>query len=232
MNLRAPVRGIFFDIGYTLLRNEGPYWLIPNKILEYIDEEVFHAIAKSAAYARAYQYLDDHHLLLSEDDELKQYELFYTMLADDLPELSLTKGQIHELAYDKVYNMENFFLYEDTAQTLEALHGKYKLGVISDNAPSAERVLRHFHIDHFFETTTISCYLDTFKPDERMYLHALEQMKLPPEQTVFVDDGEGNLEGAARFGIQPVQIISRPDEYSSGQYPRIHKLSELLDILP
>ncbi len=65
-----------------------------------------------------------------------------------------------------------------------------------------------------------------------MYLHALEQMKLPPEQTVFVDDGEDNLNGAAILGIQPVQIAGMPNEYSSGKYPYINTLSELLEILP
>ena len=235
MKLHAPIKGIFFDIGWTLLRDVGSYWLIINKMLEYVDEKIFHAIPKTAAYDRALKYLDDailNHLFLSEDDEFKQFEVFYSMLADDLPELALTKEQIRELAYSKVYDMDNHILFDDTITTLEALHGKYKLGFISDNFPSVERNLRHRNIEHFFETKTNSCYLGTWKPDKRMYLHALEQMKLPPEQTVFIDDGEENLDGAAIFGIQPVQIAGKPNEYSSGKYPYINKLSELLDILP
>ncbi len=232
MKLHTPIKGIFFDIGFTLLRNVGPYWLIPNKILEYIDLETFHAIPKTASYNRAYKYLDDNHLLLSEDDELEQFKDFYSMLVRDFSDLTLTKEQIDELAYSKVYDMNNYALFDDTATTLEVLHGKYRLGIISDNFPSAVRILRHFNIEHFFETKTISSYLNTFKPDKRMYLHALEQMKLPPEQTVFVDDGEDNLDGAAKLGIQPIQIADRPGEYSSGKYPCIHKLSELLNILP
>ena len=79
---------------------------------------------------------------------------------------------------------------------------------------------------------TISSYLDTWKPDKRMYLHALEQMKLPPEQTVFIDDGVENLEGAEKCGIQPVLITAKPNAESSDKYPCINKLSGLFDILP
>ncbi len=234
MKLHAPIKGIFFDIGWTLLRDVGHDWFIINKMMEYVDAKTFEDIPKDkniTAFNRAIKYLDDNHLVLSEHEELKQFEVFYSMLTDDLPELGLTKEQIHEIAYSKVYD-NNYMLFDDTIETFEALHGKYKLGIISDNFPSIERILRQNNIEHFFETKTISCYLGTFKPDKRMYLHALEQMKLPPEQTVFIDDGEENLDGAAIFGIQPIQIAGRPNEKSNGKYPYINKLSELLDILP
>jgi FMN phosphatase YigB (HAD superfamily) len=65
-----------------------------------------------------------------------------------------------------------------------------------------------------------------------MYHHALEQMKLPSEQTVFIDDGVENLEGAEKCGIQPVLIAAGPNAEYSDKYPIINKLSELLEILP
>jgi len=234
MKLHAPIKGIFFDIGWTLLRDAGQDWFVTNKMMDCVNAQVFKAIAEernTAAFDRAIKYLDDNHLVLTEDEEFKQFEVFYSMLADDLPELGLTQEQVREIAYAKVYD-NNYILFDDTIATLEALHGQYKLGVISDNFPSIERFLRHENLEHLFETKTISCYLGTYKPDQRMYLHALEQMKLPPEQTVFVDDGEENLDGAAILGIQPVQIAGRPNEYSSAKYPYINKLSELLTILP
>ena len=65
-----------------------------------------------------------------------------------------------------------------------------------------------------------------------MYLHALEQMQLPPEQTVFIDDGVENLEGAEKYGRQPVLITAKPNSENSNKYPNINKLSELLELLP
>lgn len=65
-----------------------------------------------------------------------------------------------------------------------------------------------------------------------MYEHALKQMNLPPEQTIFIDDGVENLAGAPKCGIQPVLITAKPNSENSDRYPSIKKLSELLEILP
>ena len=65
-----------------------------------------------------------------------------------------------------------------------------------------------------------------------MYEHALKQMNLPPEQTIFIDDGVENLAGAQKCGIQPVLITAKPNSENSDRYPSIKKLSELLEILP
>ena len=235
MQIQAPIKGIFFDVGWTLLRPVYENWLIINKMAEYTDMKAFGDIPKdkiSAAFNRALQYLDDNHLLFSEDEELKQFEVVYSMLAEDLPELALTREQTHKIAYSKVYDMDNYIFYDDTVATLEALHRNYKLGVISDTWPSIERMLRHGNIEHFFETKTFSCFLGTWKPDKLMYLHALEQMKLPPEQTIFIDDGVENLDGAALCGIQPVLITAKPEAEYSDKYPSIKKLSELFKLLP
>ena len=70
----------------------------------------------------------------------------------------------------------------------------------------------------------------------------LEQMGLPPEQTVFVDDWEENLDGAALCGINPILIKVRADalipgqRYSeitsdSGKYPSINAIEELPGLL-
>jgi len=75
-----------------------------------------------------------------------------------------------------------------------------------------------------------------------MYLHALEQMGFPPEQTVFVDDWENNLDGAAECGIKPILIKTRANTpipgqrfsentMDSGKYPSINTIEELPDLL-
>ena len=235
MKLHAPIKGIFFDAGWTLFRPINIDWFITGKMTEYIGPDALTDIPrdkKAAAFNRALKYLDDNHLILTEEEELKQFEVFYSMLADDLPELSLTKEQIGAIAYSKVFDMDNYICFDDTASTLDALKGRYKLGVISDTWPSIERILRHGGIENYFDTKTFSCFLGTYKPDSRMYLHALEQMKLPPEQTIFIDDGEENLDGAAKCGIQPVLITVKPNTENNGKYPAIGKLSDLLEILP
>ncbi|MCL2775982.1 MAG: HAD family hydrolase [Oscillospiraceae bacterium] len=233
MKLRAPIKGIFFDAGWTLFYQTCEYWWFPK---ECIDPHLFNGIPddkRDAVLQKALKYLDDNHLILTEEEEIEQFKTVYSMISSDLPELALTKQKIDTMVHEQVSGTY-FCFYDDTLPTLKTLRGKYKLGVISDFWPSLKRILKNGGADSYFSAMTISSYLGTFKssPDRRMYLHALEQMKLPPEQTIFIDDGVENLEGAEKCGIQPVLITAKPYPESSDKYPSIKKLWELLELLP
>ena len=234
MKLYAPIKGIFFDIGWTLSYPITKDWWVNKKMIEFIDESTYISISKDRkdiAFGRAIKYLDDNHYVLTEEGELKQFETFYSILANDLPELQLNDEKIKAIAYYRQYSNNNI-LFDDTIQTLEALKGKYKLGVISDTWPSVLRNLKNHDIDKYFDTKTLSCFLGTFKPNKLMYLHALEQMKLAPEYTLFIDDSIENLNGAEKCGIQCVLITAKPEAEKTEKYISINKLSELLDVLP
>lgn len=124
-------------------------------------------------------------------------------------------------------------LFEDSIPTLEALRGKYKLGVISDTWPSIVPVLEEFGLPGYFDTLTYSFEVGCFKPDPRMFADALGKMGLPPEQCVFIDDTAQNLVGAQKLGIQPVQIRKKPgaDPCPQGMLS-IDKISGILELLP
>jgi putative hydrolase of the HAD superfamily len=57
-------------------------------------------------------------------------------------------------------------------------------------------VIRRFH-DY-----VLSHLVGFMKPQPDIYRLALEKAEAPPEQTLFVDDLQANLEGAAQFGIR------------------------------
>jgi len=64
-----------------------------------------------------------------------------------------------------------------------------------------------------------------------MYRDALEKIELCPEETVFIDDCEDNLDGAARCGISPVLITAKPGVRGSGRYPEICRVGEIVKYL-
>ena len=228
------IKGIFFDAGGVLFYPHCSDWFINRTMLQYVGEARLQAISpekRDAAFAPALKYLDDFHSLKTEEEEYQQFRVFYDMLAEALPELALSQTQIDEIAYAKVYDMENYIFFSDTKPVLEQLKDRYKLGVISDTWPSIERILRSGGVDRLFDTKTYSYLLGTYKPDRAMYLHALAQMGFPPEQTVFIDDCEENLDGAAAVGIFPIYRKKSPDAPDSKKYISISSLSELLEIL-
>jgi len=67
--------------------------------------------------------------------------------------------------------------------------------------------------DHF-EEIYFSHEMKMRKPDSEIYLKVLQEQQLQPEQTLFIDDNRGNIDGAANLGIQtlhlqdPEQLIS------------------------
>lgn len=224
------IKGIFFDVGWTLLAPRYGNWLYNSKMAS----ELFKLIPqerRDAAFKRGMAYLDTYQRLDTVDEEYSYMRVFYRMIADDLPELGLSEEQTDEIAFDKVYNMDNYIYFDDAVPMLEKLRGKYKLGVISDTWPSITQMLDYGGLTEYFDTFTFSCAVGVCKPDKRMYEDALGKLGLPSHETVFIDDFEFNLDGAAACGINPVLITYKPGAVQSEKYPSISKISGLLELL-
>lgn len=233
MSIKRPVSGILFDLGWTVFRPASGDWRITAKALEYINPQVLGLIPRdkmNTAISAASAYAGNE-MYRTEAEELAGYTFYYRKLAEMLPEIKVTKDQAEAIAYDRVYNDSNYVFFDDVKQTLEALKGKYSLGVISDTDPSIIRILKNAGIYPYFDHMTLSYELGIHKPSPGMYRHALAAMNLPAAETVFIDDYEKNLEAASALGIQPILILSRPDSQASTKYHSIKKLSDLQLIL-
>jgi putative hydrolase of the HAD superfamily len=234
MALKKPVKGIFFDVGWTLLYPIHSDWYVNKKFVEHVPGEIWTSLPderKKLAFARGIRYLNDNHSIETEDEEFEQFKVFYNIMAEDLPELNLTDHAIEEIAYSKVFDTGNYAFYDGVKQVLEGLKQEYKTGIISDTWPSIERVLRSGGIEDLFDVKIYSYRYGVCKPDPIMYREALKEMGIPARQTVFVDDFEPNLDGAAEQGIQPILIITHGEGPNSGKYPTINHISEMIDLL-
>jgi len=239
------IKGVFLDLGWTIFRPAKSDWFVTQMMLKFTSLDAMNSLPqdkRNLAFNKALKYLDDHHLLFTEEEEIEQFKEFYAIIATELPELGITAKQANEIGEYKVYDTSNFIFFEKSKETILKLKEKYKLGIISDTWPSADRILRSGGVEDLFDYKTYSCHLGTWKPDKKMYLHALEQMGLPPEQTVFVDDWEDNLDGAVECGIKPILIKTRANTpipgqrfsenaMDSGKYPSINAIEELPDLL-
>lgn len=233
--LVAPIKGIFFDLGWTLLSPTTGNWMIPLKFYEILPKAKFDEIPEKTrrkAFFNAMQMLLENHLTHTEQEEYDLYVKYYKMIDSEL-ELGFTTDEILEIARDHVCNDDNYVIFEDSVSTLRTLKERgYKLGIISDTWPSIERVLKNAGLYDFFDAITFSCHLGVCKPDDKLYTDAITRMGLASGETVFVDDLIMNLDGAMQHGIQPVLIAIKPDAEITAKYPVIHKTSEILDILP
>lgn len=230
MTIKKPVRGIFFDLGWTIFRPATGDWRITVKALEYINPQILWSIPQdklNTAISKANEYVKNE-IYKTEDEELERYTNYYRTIAEMLPEINITKEQAEIIAYDRVYNDSNYVFFDNIKKTIEGLKEKYKIGIISDTEPSIKRVLKNAGIYDYFDNMTLSYELGENKPSPGMFRHALEAMNLPAIETVFIDDYEKNLDGASTLGIQSILTLSRPNSQESTKYLSIKKLSDLL----
>lgn len=220
---------IFFDVGYTLDYPASGDWMFTKKFYEIVGDRLSRYSFEEIQKARelSLDYLDKNHLVKNTEEEYYQFIRFYSDISRYL-NLSLTKDQVCMIAYDRTNNMENYIVYPDAKKVVELLSQSYKLGIISDTWPSIEQQLCAIGVREYFSTSTYSCELGKFKPDEALYKDALRKCGCKAEETVFIDDSVRNLEGAARLGITPILIAANPASDVDSSYLKIHTLSELL----
>lgn len=227
------LKGIFFDIGYTLLQMNTGDWRATNKFYEYVPREYLAGLP-GERIARAYEagnrVLSQRNFVRTEEEELAMNEASYRAMIDEFYELDVSDRDVREIARDRTYNMENYIFYDGLQEVFARVRERYRIGIISDTWPTADRVLKKAGVYEYIESRTYSCYLGVTKPDPRMFTHALADMGLRGEEALFVDDLPANLAAANQQGITPVLILTREEKGKSG-FREIETLREILDIL-
>ena len=211
-----PIKAILFDSGRVLNRPATGHWFIPPRFFDCVDQTAYEALDRKrigAAFRKAGQYLDAHLLIPTKDEELFHFREFYRIFGQQLPELSFTEEKVEFLASDLVLNTEKYIFYDDVRKVLSTLQGTYRLAVVSDAWPSLADVYEKSGLRDCFDSFVISSVLGTAKPDPKMYLTALEELGVPPEEAVFVDDDLGNCLGAKMLGIRPILLCRNKRHY-------------------
>ena len=229
IELLSDKKVIFFDVGYTIDYPASGDWMFTNRFYEIAGERLKQCgeTLINKARAAAADYLEKNHLIRNEDEEAEQFFRYYRIVSEYL-DLDLTEDDLMTIAKDRTYNMDNYIAYPDAETVIKTLSKTCRLGIISDTWPSIENQLRSLNVFQYFSFATYSFSLGIFKPDERMYLDALQKCGCDAKDTVFVDDSPGNLAGAAKLGITPVLIAANPSSDVDSPYLKIRSLSDLI----
>jgi putative hydrolase of the HAD superfamily len=116
----------------------------------------------------------------------------------------------------------------DVVPTLEALRARgLRTGLISICSTEVEEVVAAGELAPLFDVAFYSCSQEITKPDPRAFTLASEQLGVPAEACLFVDDTVVNLFGAEEAGMRAVQIGDR--EGWPGE--RIEQIGDVLDLV-
>ena len=128
-------------------------------------------------------------------------------------------------------------LYPDTAKCLRSLEKKYKLGIIANQIPGAEKRLEDMGIRQFFDAIVASAEEGVAKPDPRIFRIALDRTGCTPEQAVMIGDRiDNDIVPAKQLGMKTVWIKQGVGQYWNIQGDcetpefEVNSLSELLSI--
>lgn len=232
---------ILFDSGRVLNKPSSGHWFIPPNFYQYVEKDKFNDIEKkkiSNAFKKANDYISMQKSIPDKDSEYKHFLEYYKIFAQNLLELNLTNKQIEMIAKDLVYNAEKYSFYDDALHILPKLSEKYRLGIISDAWPSLIDVYADKKLDKYFECFVISSYLGITKPDLKMYQTSLDELKVAPQKTIFIDDNLDNVQGAMKLGINGVLLCRNKWNYywnkliSIGKsYVVINNLNEINELI-
>jgi len=119
--------------------------------------------------------------------------------------------------------------------TLKALHGKYKLGIISNFAipECVQKLLKAAEIDCLFDAVVVSGAVNKRKPSPDIFRVTLKMLDVSAVEAVFVGDTvDADVEGSKAVGMRAVYLerrLQKQPKFSPDE--TIKRLSELPFVL-
>jgi len=119
--------------------------------------------------------------------------------------------KVKDLEWDSAFVKLNR-INRNVVNLIKLLSKRYKIAILSNVSKSRhivkmERYLHKVKYDKIFT----SCYLKMHKPERRIYQFVLKKMNFKPEEALFIDNLEINVQGARKAGIKSIQFINYPD---------------------
>lgn len=111
-------------------------------------------------------------------------------------------------------------LYDDTIPCLEALEGRYRLGIIANQPTSVRAAMDRDGLARFFEVWGVSDDLGLQKPDPKLFAHVLSTAGVPPASTVMLGDRlDYDVRPARQAGMHAVWVLrgEAPDDPTPAQ---------------
>lgn len=159
--------------------------------------------------------------------------------AQNLPPYGAALQQLGFLRTKNPWHTELEAPVNGAAQVLEALSGRFKLGVIANQSLGTADRLEKWGLLKYFTNVTASAEAGFSKPDERIFLAALDKSGCSPEEAVMVGDRlDNDIIPAKSLGMTAIWVkhglggLGNPDLLSLKPDYTAESFSELLQIPP
>jgi putative hydrolase of the HAD superfamily len=89
-----------------------------------------------------------------------------------------------------------------------SLHARHITGIISNAWPNARAAVRPWVNGDTFDDLIFSAEVGLAKPDRRIYILALDRLRVAPAEAIFIDDVQENVEAAQAIGMAGIRFLS------------------------
>lgn len=185
------IKNVIFDIGMVLLDfewNDYMQSLFDRRTAERVTE---------ALWGTGYWHELDRAVLT--DDEI--LDLFYSAAPDLRKEIRMTYDRIGECVGRRDWAIP---LIEELKASG---HKVYYLSNMSEHVLGSDPGAFDF-VPHM-DGGIYSCHVKTLKPEKEIYLKLIEKYGLVPEECIFIDDREDNVETGRSVGMKGIVFRSR-----------------------
>ena len=214
-----PLKAVLFDMFDTLMMIEKDHMfyspslkraynsLVASGIdVSFADFRQAYIKARDALYAAADPTLEEPHFNVRIANALQS--LGFKFDADSPVVSKATLGFCEEF-------MKYVRIDDDTETILRQLHGKYRLGLVSNFAipECVYKLLERHGLAELFDVVIVSAAVNKRKPSPEIYHKALKQMGVTAKETVFVGDTvDADVAGPKSVGMKTVFIERRRQE--------------------
>jgi putative hydrolase of the HAD superfamily len=185
------IKNIVFDVGNVLVKWD-PKPVVLNVFPKVEDpEHLIQRLVKSEVW------FDLNKGKISEKEAIQRYK----------QELNLDHTQLEHLMHEI---KESLIPVEGSFELVEKLSkANHPLYIITDNTHEIVAYLRkRYNFWQHFQGVVNSAELGILKPSPLIYRHLLETYKLVPEETIFFDDLQTNVDGALAVNMKSIQFLN------------------------
>ncbi|MEM5017880.1 HAD family hydrolase [Metabacillus indicus] len=189
------IKVVIFDLDGTLLNRDESVKVFINRQYERLNKSVNH-IPKEK-YTKRFIELDERGYVWKDK--------VYQQLTE---ELEITGVTWEDLLQDYISQFKNNCIpFQNLFEMLEELKNKnFILGMITNGIGQFQMDnIRALGIEKYFQTILISEWEGVKKPDPNIFLRALKQLDVPPNQSVYVGDHpENDVKAAQNVGMKAI----------------------------
>jgi putative hydrolase of the HAD superfamily len=195
MNEKNVIKGLIFDYGQVIGLQDKNKKSEMIKILN-LDHEMFHKTY--------YKYRADYDLGIISPEE------YWNRFRSD-HNISLSEREMEEII--KI-DIESWLCIDEQMLSFirEIRPLVPKIAIISNMPmPIMKEIEKRFSWLSLFDSLVFSCNLKIVKPAPEIYRHCIEEIKLEPEECLFIDDAVGNIKGAEAIGLNTLLFTGFDD---------------------